>query len=296
MHDTASAGPLKQSPLQLRAMTSVDIPLGMRLKDLAGWNQTPADWEMLLHCGLGWVAEYTGVPVGTATLVTYAERFGWIGMVLVDPAYRRRGIGTALLDVALVGAAECGIARLDATPLGVSIYTRRGFQAECELVRMLRQPQRLSEISGPPTTAPSVVPLAMTDLDHLAALDSTVFGADRRCVLADLLQRASSRALCVRQGSELVGFCLARPGAHYSQVGPLVAKDRASAELLLAEALMRSPGPVIVDVPEDNQAWVAHLKSLGFVVQRRFLRMYQGGRAQFGLLVNQYAMAGPEIG
>jgi hypothetical protein len=79
-------------------------------------------------------------------------------------------------------------------------------------------------------------------------------------------------------------------------VGPLVAKDRASAELLLAEALMRSPGPVIVDVREASQAWVAHLKSLGFVAQRRFLRMYQGEGAQFGSLVNQYAMAGPEIG
>ena len=30
-------------------MTTAEIPGGMRLKDLAGWNQIPADWERFLR-------------------------------------------------------------------------------------------------------------------------------------------------------------------------------------------------------------------------------------------------------
>ena len=32
-------------------MTVDDIPEAMRLKDLAGWNQTAADWERFLSAG-----------------------------------------------------------------------------------------------------------------------------------------------------------------------------------------------------------------------------------------------------
>ena len=31
--------------VSIRTMRAADIPLGMRLKQLAGWNQTEADWR-----------------------------------------------------------------------------------------------------------------------------------------------------------------------------------------------------------------------------------------------------------
>ena len=35
--------------MHLRTMTNADVPAGMRLKELAGWNQTAADWERFLE-------------------------------------------------------------------------------------------------------------------------------------------------------------------------------------------------------------------------------------------------------
>src|SRR2546426_10308735 len=40
---------LDHSTARLRVMTEADIPAGMRLKELAGWNQTPSDWERFLR-------------------------------------------------------------------------------------------------------------------------------------------------------------------------------------------------------------------------------------------------------
>ena len=35
--------------MRLRIMTMADIPAGMRLKEIAGWNQTAADWKRFLE-------------------------------------------------------------------------------------------------------------------------------------------------------------------------------------------------------------------------------------------------------
>ena len=36
-------------PMEIRLMDEDDIPDGMRFKESAGWNQTPADWERFLR-------------------------------------------------------------------------------------------------------------------------------------------------------------------------------------------------------------------------------------------------------
>ena len=105
----------------IRPMTPDDVPLGMRLKQQAGWNQLPADWLRLLALAPGgcFVAESGNRPVGT-TCVTVFDRVGWISMVLVDEQARGRGIGTRLMQHALDHLGRRGVrtVRLDATPEG----------------------------------------------------------------------------------------------------------------------------------------------------------------------------------
>lgn len=105
-------------------MTLRDIPLGMKLKSLANWNQLELDWQLLIYAGTGGnlVATYLGSEAGTTTTLTYQDRFSWIGMVLVDPAFRGLGIGTSLLKKAIIFAKSKGTVRLDATPQGKKLY------------------------------------------------------------------------------------------------------------------------------------------------------------------------------
>src|SRR5437867_3450463 len=129
-----------------RLMTEADIPAGMRLKELAGWNQTPSDWERFLRGSPAgcFVAELDGRVCGTATTIVYEGRFAWIGMVLVDPECRGRGIGTRLLAKAIEHLDAVGVStlKLDATPQGRPIYAKLGFVSEYEVERwtLERQP------------------------------------------------------------------------------------------------------------------------------------------------------------
>src|ERR1700740_2643423 len=107
--------------MRLRAMAEADIPAGMRLKEISGWNQTAEDWGRFLNASPNgcFVAEFDSKVVGTAATISYEDKFAWIGMVLVDPKYRGRGIGTRLLEktIAFLDEMRIPTMKLDATPL-----------------------------------------------------------------------------------------------------------------------------------------------------------------------------------
>lgn len=69
---------------------------------------------------LGLVAIEGGIAVGACALVTTAgpietDELPWLGALWVDPAQRRRGIATRLIERAVVEAARQGYAKLQAT-------------------------------------------------------------------------------------------------------------------------------------------------------------------------------------
>src|SRR5689334_22523272 len=112
---------LENEPLVIRLLDERDIPAAMRLKELARWNQTESDWRRLLQleprgC---FGATLDGRLVGTTTAITYGDELAWIGMVLVDPEYRRRRIATRLMQAALdYLSGRVALVKLDATPDG----------------------------------------------------------------------------------------------------------------------------------------------------------------------------------
>src|SRR5262249_31790482 len=88
--------------IQVRLMTIADLPLGMRLKTQANWNQVEAGWRRFLALEPDgcFVAELDGVPVGTTTTCIFGD-VAWIAAVLVDESLRGKGIGRALMEHAL---------------------------------------------------------------------------------------------------------------------------------------------------------------------------------------------------
>jgi len=76
-----------------------------------------------------WLAEAAdGSPIGTARLL----QTGQVGRMAVLPAWRRRGVGTALLQTVLRDATACGVGGLwlNAQCSAAGFYERAGFGAE----------------------------------------------------------------------------------------------------------------------------------------------------------------------
>jgi GNAT superfamily N-acetyltransferase len=283
--------------LRIRQMEGRDIEVGMRLKETAGWNQIRADWEAFLSLEPAGclVAEQAGRVVATATAIGYGRSVGWIGMILVDPDFRRRGIATRMMEraIAFLDALPCACLKLDATEAGAPVYERMGFQVEYGVERWRRPPGPIPE---PESGATEISRVRSIDVPRLGAWDEPVFGADRTRLL-DWYRRNGGPGFRLEEDETTRGLVFSRPGSFAFQVGPLVAEDESSARRLLLRALSASEDrPVIIDLPTPNSAAVELAGEFGFERSRVLLRMHRGPNRHPGRPDKVFALAGFEYG
>ena len=260
-----------------------DISAGLALSQEAGWNQTAEDWAMMIRLGRSFaVSGDGGRLVATALALPYPPDFGWISMVLVHGPYRRRGLGSRLLQRAIAALQERGLVPfLDATPVGRPVYERIGFRPIEPLTRWRG--------GGNGRTLPTLE----QGLHDVAGLDREAFGADRSLILADLLGRSGAMSL---RDPDTGGFLLTRPGRTATHLGPVVAQETTTALDLLRTAIAALPGPLLIDVPDRESEVTQLLSRRGFQPERPFTRMALGREAGFGNPALIRAIAGPELG
>jgi GNAT superfamily N-acetyltransferase len=279
-------------------MAADDIPDGLRLSAAAGWNQTGEDWRFLLggNPGRFVVALRGGRVLGSGGAVCYGSALAWVCMILVDPEARGHGIGTQIVQGVLDRLTDVSAVGLDATPHGQGVYARLGF---VETSRLLRIEAAGPAADGRPepgrTDVASVRTIDAGGFDRILEVDLRVFGADR----ADLLRWAArlAPALCrVDDAGAIVGYCFGRRGSRSRQIGPVVARDAATARALVSAAMHAEPrGRVVLDVPAERADWLALLEEMGFAVQRPLIRMFRASRPP-GHPARQWAIFGPEFG
>jgi GNAT superfamily N-acetyltransferase len=273
-------------------MRAPDIDVGLRLCRVSGWNQVRRDWEQFLALSPNGccVAELEGQVVGTVATVRYGTRFGWIGMVLVDPAVRGRGIGTQLLDHSLALLKDLPQVRLDATAAGRPLYLTRGFTEEGLINRLQGSPSQQSRPEG-------VRPMNEHDIAAVFALDQRVFGANREAMLRWMWQGAREYAWVAESGAEVTGYTFGRHGHDHEHLGPVTAVDGETARRLAAASLGLDGGRTfVVDVGPGQSLWQQGLEALGFRFQRPLIRMARGGGGTPGNPPQQFAVLGPEFG
>jgi GNAT superfamily N-acetyltransferase len=302
-----------ESP-SIAALTTADLPRLLALSASAHWNQNEADWRMMLALGRGWGiraagCDGSGTLAASTVVLPYGTDFAWVSMVLVLPAFRRRGHASRLLHYALDAlAAEGRSAVLDATPAGHAVYVQEGFADTWGFARWRREARTDMRNDTSADTAatgsadagrgdgPPSRPLTEADWPAIAALDAHAFGADRLPLLRALAQRLPPAARVVEQGGRLQGFVLGRDGREAQQIGPLLAGDEATARALLADALQAVPGAVYVDLLDGRDGLCRWLPQQGFVVQRPFTRMVHGRKEAPGEPGAIMLVAGPELG
>ncbi len=284
--------------LKIRQMDLSDVPFAMRMVEIAGWNQVPADWSRLLRVASDgcFLAEWEGQPAGTATAVHYGTDCAWVGMVLVDPSFRRRGIGMGLIAHCIAYLKSLGVRtiKLDATDEGRAVYLKQGFVDEYGTLRYAGELKlarfRATGIEiGPAIQERHSLPLQI--------LDAAVFGARRIGLLNALIKQQPDLMLVATDDRLVVGYGLARPGRLHGYIGPVVAGRMDVAQALVAELAGRLEQPtVFVDTTVLNQPWCEWLGASGLREQRRLTRMYLGTNDRPGDPPRMYTLSAFETG
>ena len=272
-----------------------DVPAGLYLCRAAGWNQTSDDWELFLELspeGCRVAVDEGGKVRGTVATVRYEDHFSWIGMVLVDPALQRQGIGIQLLRESLQVLSEEETVKLDATPAGRKIYVQLDFEDEYPISRM-----EVKEISANSLQASSARTVRQKDMPVLLEHDRQAFGANRGKVLNAMLERTPQYAFLSEGREGIKGYCFGRVGHNFSHIGPVIARDVETAKGVASAALRHCAGsPVVIDALQHSSEWLDWLSSIGFSEQRPLIRMYRGTNAYPGVPGEQFAILGPEFG
>ncbi|MFX0168103.1 MAG: GNAT family N-acetyltransferase [Candidatus Hodarchaeota archaeon] len=263
--------PQPPTGLQIRNMQFSDFDFIVELFRSLSWTTTRQDLETLLlydPCGC-FVAELKGEQVGSVTTTKYTH-FGWVGMLLVKEALRRRRIGTTLMKTAIRYLFDEGMStvNLEADPSGVPLYEYLDFQKEYDSLRWYREGPSLPQTTG-------IRQATLDDIHLLFPLDRRAFGDERSRLLTLLFE--CSRFTLVLEDKPECGMLMARDSPHGTIFGPFIADSIVVADQLLQAGLsLQKSQTVIVGIPSTHQEAISLLKRYGFECKAVLSRMFLG--------------------
>ncbi|MEU0378624.1 GNAT family N-acetyltransferase [Streptomyces cyaneofuscatus] len=251
-----SPSPLPLVDLPVRRLTRGDLVACADLSEDRGWPRDEHRWGLLLSAGTGYgIAEPDGKGLVAACVVTsYGPRLAAVGMMLVAARHARQGIARRLMLHVMEETGSTPLA-LYATPEGQRLYEELGFAQVGRTERVLGR-FRAEDRPAAVTTRPA----AADDLQAMVRLDLPVFGIDRTHLIARL-PAFSDRLRVAEENGELTGYAALWPSGDAHVVGPLIARDTATAKALVAALAVTTDRPLRADVD------ARHEELLGWLVE-----------------------------
>ena len=229
--------------------TAFERPMGSLTQRI---RLAPLDWI---------VAEVDGVPAG----VVSARRYGWvayIGMMAVDPARQRRGIGFALMQALIARLEGAGVTTLllDATAAGAPLYEKFGFRTYDWTYYYERAQADAAPI-------PEAENISGADLQSVMELDRRFYGCDRSAFLT-LLAREPGAMLMLASD----GYLMAR----HTAIGPFVAESAETARVFFERAITQRRDLIRGWAPGLNPRARSLFERAGFSLIRTVRHMTRG--------------------
>lgn len=244
--------------LPIRRLTPEDVGACADLSQDRGWSREEYKWGLLLTAGVGYGIDdpFGKGLVAACALTSYGTGLAAIGMVLVAERYARQGIGRFLMEHVIAEAGDTPLT-LYATPNGQPLYEQLGF-TEVGRSEMLSGRFTFAE----PAPSLPVRPATAEDLQAVLRLDHEIFGVDRTPMITRLPAFADHLRV-VEQDGAITGFAAVWPNMDTHVVGPLIARDTATAQALVASLAAATERPLRTDVDTRHGALMTWLKANG---------------------------------
>ncbi|MEU3402556.1 GNAT family N-acetyltransferase [Streptomyces sp. NPDC006670] len=254
--------------LPIRALTPDDLRHCADLSQDRGWPREDHKWGLLLTAGTGYgVDAPDGRGLAAACVVTaYGDArakpdLAAVGMVLVADRFARQGLGRRLMryvcDEVLAGVPLT----LHATPYGRPLYEELGFDTtgRAEMLRgaFLPDPELTGSAGAP------VRPATAEDLHRIIRLDTEVFGTDRTHMITRLPAFTDRLLVAEDRSGALIGYAAIWPNMETHVIGPLIARDTATAQALVTALAASTDRPLRTDVDVRHEELVTWLKERG---------------------------------
>jgi ribosomal protein S18 acetylase RimI-like enzyme len=261
---------------ELRDWTAADVDAAVALGLAQGWRDRRRFYEFVLRTST--CQPLTGVVDGrlVATgLATVNGPVGWLGAIVVDPEYRRRGFGRAMTEELCrrLRAAGCVTLSLESTDAGRPMYEGMGFRLMTHYHQL--QADHLAERPVEPSGT-RARRLESADLPAVLELDRLATAEDRSVplrVLAEgegwVLEDAPGG-----RGAPLRGFLLPAERAYGAIVAPRF--EDGLYLLDLHRHVVPAEAHVRAGIPDEHGAAWRELQARGWQETWQAPRMLRG--------------------
>lgn len=236
-----------------RTMRKDELATAVNWAASEGWNPGLSDAECfrVVDPEGFFCAEADGKIVGTVSMVNYDDRFSFAGFYVVDPAWRAHGIGMDLYHYSLRHAGSRTVGA-DGVVAMVGKYEKQGD------LYLHYNNSRYEGIGGG-RMPDGLTPVRDVRFADLLAYDTAHFPAMREKFLRCWIAREGHFGFArLDRDGKILGYGVRRACVNGHKIGPLFARDRACAELILDGLISGIPGEKFyLDIPVPNTAAVA---------------------------------------
>lgn len=220
--------------------------------------------------------------VATAICLKYSQRLAWIGLVISDPEYQRRGFARRLMNHAMEYLSDVESIMLDASTAGFPVYDKMGFQSLYKIHVYTGAAQHFS-------ASPAIRRMTTDDLPVVIDMDCRIMGLPRPQVLNWLFE--TSGAYVATDSEKITGYTFTRPLSPLRLVA-WNARDASTAESLLqfgSNLAAESGRGLHISIPEPNEAARSMVERHGLTLDRSCTRMVYGKQPP-GHMSEQYGI------
>jgi hypothetical protein len=258
--------------LRIRPMRPDEVSIAVNWAAAEGWNPGLADDACFAVADPEgfFIGELEGAPAATISCINYSPAFAFLGFYIVRKDLRGRGYGLRIWNAAIAHAGSRVIG-LDGVLAQQDNYRISGFELAYTNVRYG------GTVAAPDASQAGVIALTEVPLAAVEAYDATVFPAPRTAFLRSWINSPGHIGRALVRDGKLAGWGVVRPCRKGRKIGPLVADDRACAEVVLSALLAGvGGGEIFLDVPSINRDAVALAQDLGLAPVFETARMYTG--------------------
>ena len=262
-------GSEKIQKVEIRKMRREEAGFAIEMAAAEGWNPGIHDGELFYeadHKGF-FIAEVEGKPVGCASAVAYNDSFGFFGLYVVKPEFRKKGIGMKLTK-------KC-LEYLENRNIGIDgvVENEKKYQ---QVMKFRSSYSNLRfEGRGGGEIPDGLIEISEVPFEKLLVYDRKMFPAPRSGFLEKLVNQPDSYIFAALEKGDLKGYGVIRKCRRGYKIGPLFADDRVTAEKIFLALRASVPEETIyLDVPEPNTKAMEIAKKYHMNVMFKTIRMY----------------------
>ena len=276
---------MAQAEPLLRVLSPEEAPAANAFIKKVGWDHAlEQSLHYILWSGQGsFCLDLDNQIVATALALKYSDGLAWIGSVVSDPTYQRRGFARRLMNHVMTYLQGIDSIMLDASTLGFPLYDSMGFQSLYKINVYSGVPQHFER-------PPSIRPMTADDLSTVIAMDCDVVGAARPQVFQWLFE--TGKGYVTTEADAITGYTFTKTHADALRLAAWNARDAAAAEALLqicSNAAAENGYKLHISIPEPNTHACDMASRHNLTIDRYVTRMVFG-KPPPGHMSDQYGI------